>query len=318
MVRNREELRQEAQAWLAQAAGDLSGRFNDFIETERVDPRELAQVLDINEQILSEILNGDLTHVTAEVLIKLFIANDLAVDIVPVSETPIGQFGSRPAPRGGMTPPPMMPRMMHPSMMGGMPPRGGFGRKAPQSGTTTTTQDPFNGHEPFAVDITTPQPRDAHGRFMPRNARLNARPSSERVVRPANAIAEQREETPYDSMTAEQIKNIIQRNLWASEIDLAHATREELIDFLINKENQFAEQSRHREAPRAEQAPRPAVSRAEQSRLHATPRHERVEAHPQNEASEDNPFAGLINAMFAAAEHDPRLAEQIRKFAPHN
>lgn len=175
MVRNREELRQEAQAWLAQAAVDLSGRFNNFIETERVDPRELAQVLDINEQILTEILNGDLTHVTAEVLIKLFIANDLAVDIVPVSETPIGQFGSRPAPRGGMTPPPMMPRMMPPSMMGGMPPRGGFGRKAHQSGTTTTTQDPFNGHEPFAVDITTPQPRDAHGRFMPRNARLNAR-----------------------------------------------------------------------------------------------------------------------------------------------
>lgn len=314
MVRNREELRQEAQAWLAQAAGDLSGRFNDFIESERVDPRELAQVLDINEQILREILNGDLTHVTAEVLIKLFIANDLAVDIVPVSETPIGQFGSRPAPRGGMTPPPMMPRMMPPSMMGGMPPRGGFNRKAPQSGRTTTTQDPFNGHEPFAVDVTTPQPRDAHGRFMPRNAR----PTSERVVRPANTIAEQREETPYDSMTAEQIKNIIQRNLWASEIDLAHATREELIDFLINKENQFAEQSRHREEPHAAQAPRPAVSRAEQSRLHAAPRHERVEAHPQNEVSEDNPFAGLINAMFAAAENDPRLAEQIRKFAPHN
>ena len=303
MVRNREELRQEAQAWLAQASEDLSRRFNDFIETEGVDPRELAQVLDINEQILSEILNGDLTHVTAEVLIKLFIANDLAVDIVPVIQTPIGQFGSRPAPRGGMTPPPMMPRMMHPSMMGGMPPRGGFGRKAPQSGRTTTTQDPFNGHEPFAVDITTPQPRDAHGRFMSRNAR----PTSERVVRPANTIAEQREETPYDSMPDEQIKNIIQRNLWASEIDLVHATREELIDFLINKENQFAEQSRHREAPRAEQ-----------SRLHAAPRHERVEAQAQDEVSEDNPFAGLINAMFAAAEHDPRLAEQIRKFAPHN
>ena len=318
MVRNREELRQEAQAWLAQASEDLSSRFNDFIETEGVDPRELAQVLDISDQTLREILNGNLAHVTAEVLIKLFIANDLAVNIVPVSQTPMGQFGTHPSPNGQMMPPPMMPRMMPPSMMGGMPPRGGFGRKAPQSGRTTTTQDPFNGHEPFAVDITTPQPRDAHGRFMPRNARLNARPSSERVVRPANTIAEQREETPYDSMTAEQIKNIIQRNLWASEIDLAHATREELIDFLINKENQFAEQSRHREESHAEQPHRPVVSRAEQSRLHAAPRHERVEAHPQGETSEDNPFAGLINAMFAAAEHDPRLAEQIRKFAPHN
>ena len=317
MVRNREELRQEAQAWLAQASEDLSSRFNDFIETQGVEPRELAQVLDISEQVLNEILRGDLTHVTAETLIKLFIANDLAVDIVPVGQTPIGQFGSRPAPLGGMMPPPMMGGMP-PRGNAPIPPRGGFGRRAPQNTTMTTTQDPFNGREPFAVDITTPQPRDAHGRFMPRNARLNARPSSERVVRPANTIAEQREETPYDSMTAEQIKNIIQRNLWASEIDLAHATREELIDFLINKENQFAEQSRHREEPHAAQAPRPAVSRAEQSRLHAAPRHERVEAHPQNEASEDNPFAGLINAMFAAAEHDPRLAEQIRKFAPHN
>ena len=148
MVRNREELRQEAQAWLAQASEDLSSRFNDFIETEGVDPRELAQVLDISDQILREILNGNLAHVTAEVLIKLFIANDLAVDIVPVSQTPIGQFGAHPSPNGQMMPPPMMPRMMPPSMMGGMPPRGGFGRKAPQSGTTTTTQDPFNGREP--------------------------------------------------------------------------------------------------------------------------------------------------------------------------
>ena len=317
MVRNREELRQEAQAWLAQASEDLSSRFNDFIATQRVEPRELAQVLDISEQVLNEILRGDLTHVTAETLIKLFIANDLAVDIVPVDQTPIGQFGSRPAPLGGMMPPPMMGGMP-PRGNAPIPPRGGFGRRAPQNTTMTTTQDPFNGREPFAVDATTPQPRDAHGRFMPRNARLNARPTSERVVRPANAIAEQREETPYDSMTAEQIKNIIQRNLWASEIDLAHATREELIDFLINKENQFAEQSRHREAPRAEQAPRPAVSRAEQTRLHAAPRNEQVEVRPQGNTAKENPFAGLINAMFAAAENDPRLAEQIRKFAPHN
>lgn len=323
MVRNREELRQEAQAWLAQASEDLSSRFNDFIETQGVEPRELAQVLDISEQVLNEILRGDLTHVTAETLIKLFIANDLAVDIVPVGQTPIGQFGSRPAPLGGMMPPPMMGGMP-PRGNAPIPPRGGFGRRAPQNTTMTTTQDPFNGREPFAVDVPQSQPRDAHGRFMPRNARLNARPTTERVVRPANAIAEKREATPYDSMTAEQIKNIIQRNLWASEIDLAHATREELIDFLINKENQFAEQSRHREAPRAEQAHRteqahrPAVSRAEQARLHAVPRNEQVEVRPQGNVSEENPFAGLINAMFAAAENDPRLAEQIRKFAPHN
>lgn len=314
MVRNREELRQEAQFWLAQASEDLSNRFNDFIETQGVEPRELAQVLDISEQVLNEILRGDLTHVTAETLIKLFIANDLAVDIVPVGQTPIGQFGSRPAPLGGMMPPPMMGGMP-PRGNAPIPPRGGFGRRAPQNTTMTTTQDPFNGREPFAVDAPTPQPRDAHGRFMPRNAR----PTSERVVRPANTIAEQREETPYDSMTAEQIKNIIQRNLWASEIDLAHATREELIDFLIDKENQFAEQSRHREASRSEQAPRTEQApRAERTRLHAAPRNGQVEVRPQGNTAEENPFAGLINAMFAAAENDPRLAEQIRKFAPHN
>lgn len=314
MVRNREELRQEAQFWLAQASEDLSGRFNDFIETQGVEPRELAQVLDISEQVLNEILGGDLSHVTAETLIKLFIANDLAVEIVPVSQTPIGQFGSRPAPLGGMMPPPMMGGMP-PRGNAPIPPRGGFGRRAPQNTTMTTTQDSFNGREPFAVDAPTPQPRDAHGRFMPRNAR----PTSERVVRPANTIAEQREETPYDSMTAEQIKNIIQRNLWASEIDLAHATREELIDFLINKENQFAEQSRHREASRSEQTPRTEQApRAERTRLHAAPRNEQVEVRPQGNTAEENPFAGLINAMFAAAENDPRLAEQIRKFAPHN
>ena len=294
MVKNREELRQEAQGWLAQAADDLSGRFNDFIETEGFDPVELAEVLDIDEELIYEILDGNLSNITAETLIKMFIANDLAVAIIPVSETPIGQYGrgngacQRNGRRVGRTHG-EMPRMV------ATPPHG-FGQP-----TTTFGSDLFMGGEPRAVDMTDKQPRDAQGRFMSRKARQVSEP----VVRPSNEI---RERSHYDDMTLDDLKTIIRRNLWDTEIDINRATRGELIAFLVDKENRFVENKQCA-------APVRNVGRTARRREVSTdtPRH----CGKPDASCEGSRFGELFKEMFAAAERDPRLAEQIRKFAAH-
>ena len=73
MVISREDLRNEAHGWLKQASDDLSNRFLDFMDKNDTQIDELAQVLDIDIDIMQDILDGDLSQVTAEDLIKLFI-----------------------------------------------------------------------------------------------------------------------------------------------------------------------------------------------------------------------------------------------------
>jgi len=273
MVQNKEQLRQEAQAWIAQASQDLSGRFNDFIRQSEIDVDELADVLDISVDTLDYILHGDVANITAETLIKLFIANDLAVEIKPVSETPIGNFG----PMSGRMP---MPPLGTRTPMGvPIPPRGGFGRRP----------------------VAAPQPRDEHGRFVSRARK--AAPSPQRVVRKVEAPRQHQAPTPYDGLDKDALANIINRNLWGSEIDLVNATKQQMVNFLIDKERAFAEVE-------SQQSPRQNEPRKQQE----APRAETRQAPQSNGNVNDPRVAGLLNGMLKLIEQNPQLAEQLSKF----
>lgn len=303
MVQNKEQLRQEAQAWIAQASQDLSGRFNDFIRQNEVDVDELADVLDISADTLDYILHGDVANITAETLIKLFIANDLAVEIKPVSETPIGNFG----PMGGRMP--MPPRGTRIPMGAPIPPRGGFGRR-PVAAAQNEIRDPFCGHEVFTADEVpadmqfgrkAPQPRDEHGRFVSRARK--AAPSPQRVVRKVEAPRQHQAPTPYDGLDKDALANIINRNLWGSEIDLANATKQQMVNFLIDKERAFAEVE-------SQQSPRQNEPRKRQE----APRAETRQAPQPNGNVNDPRVVGLLNGMLKLIEQNPQLAEQLSKF----
>lgn len=302
MVQNREQLHQEANDWLNAAGNDISSRFNDFFRSHpEVAVEELANVLDISVDTLNSIMNGDLTNVTAETLVKLFIANDLAIEICPVAETPIGGYG----PNGQGVPPqgygsPMPPRghgmpprggygapmSSRPYFAGGrapIPPRGGFGRRIPVGGPQGgTVADPYHGHEPFAM-------HDPQG----------VQHADDGVGRTARTVNGGRATTHYDSMDDATLKNLITKNLWDSEINVNTASRDQLIDFLVKKENQML----HNEVHPSEGGARPAATHHE-------------EAHqPANVGTSDSAAAGLLKAMLNAAKNDPALAEQLRKFA---
>ena len=59
MVSSREDLRNEAHGWLKQASDDLSNRFLDFMDKNDTQIDELAQVLDIDIDIMQDIPEGD-------------------------------------------------------------------------------------------------------------------------------------------------------------------------------------------------------------------------------------------------------------------
>ena len=170
-------------------------------------------------------------------------------------------------------------------------------------------REPISFYEPHLIPRYEPHllPRDEHGRFVSRNQH----PSNGRTVEASNANSVEGGITPYHSMPIEGLKSIIRRNIWDSEIDLNRATRNELIDFILDKERIFAERNN--------------LDGGLSSTCNETQRNEAVDndaqSHTirQNNASEDaNPFSELISAMMEASKNNLQLAEQIRKFAPHN
>ena len=73
------------------------------------------------------------------------------------------------------------------------------------------------------------QPRDEHGRFAPRQPRREEAPSHETPS------------SPFASMGTDELVKIIRERLWDSEINLATASKNDLVKFLDEKNKRMAE-----------------------------------------------------------------------------
>lgn len=294
MVKSKEELRYDARGWLKQAAKDLNRRIGWLFDDVNFD--ELKELLGVNSETLHNILDGKLSGLTAETLIKLFSLNDLALVVVPIDKIQSDGLGLI---------------------------RNSFDNEDQETDDDEYDSDDFDDDEDAddfdddedeAVErepISFYEPhipqRDERGRFVSRNQH----PSNGRTIEASNANSVEGGITPYHSMPIEGLKSIIRRNIWDSEIDLNRATRNELIDFILDKERIFAERNH--------------LDGGLSSTCNETQRNEAVDndaqSHTirQNNDSEDaNPFSELIRAMMEASKNNLQLAEQIRKFAPHN
>jgi hypothetical protein len=73
------------------------------------------------------------------------------------------------------------------------------------------------------------QPRDEHGRFAPRQPRREEAPRQETPS------------SPFASMGTDELVKIIRERLWDSEINLATASKNDLVKFLDEKNKRMAE-----------------------------------------------------------------------------
>ena len=287
---NKEQLEGAAMGWLHAASNDLGNRLNRFMEDTDSDSEDLADLLDLDLATVQAIVNyGDLSNLSALDLIKLFVANDLALEIKPVSETPMAH---------GMDAPDGRIPVGHPF-------------KTPRE-AIPQNPNPYSNTRPSGYRG---QPRDAHGRFIARVQRLpEANPTP----------FETSQNIPYDTMSDDALKSIIARNLWDSEIDINSASRDELKSFIINKERQFAEMNgggtTHNAQPRRQTATQnmaqwnhPSDTRSQDMRGAAPSDESRAHRIAPN-ADGENQAKKLLKALTDVLTNNPSLAEQIRNF----
>ena len=104
MVKNREELLQIAGSNANMLKSHLRKAVSEFLKVQRVSPDELAYVLGLTGAEMKQILEGN-GNITVDALSKLLVATDMAVEIKPVKQTPLGAYGKG-MPRSGGFPGP--------------------------------------------------------------------------------------------------------------------------------------------------------------------------------------------------------------------
>lgn len=287
MVKNREELLQVAGNNANQLKAHLRQAVSNFLTIQNVSEDDLAYVLGITGNEMNQILHGN-GNVTVDVLSKLLVATDMAVEIKPVRNTPLGGYGRKMPKSGGFPAPhgmrvnaqgipcdesgrPLPPPPGMPPFMGGMPPR-----------------------EERAADIqqevpmeTTGPVRDSHGRFVKKakNATRTVRLSSHPQMEEGN---------PYLNISRADLANIVRQNIWDGEIDVENASQQELAEFVANKERIMRQRSSQAEQ-QAEPQPQPRT---------------------QGMSGSATAFIQMLENMAQEAKSNPQLAETIARFMP--
>jgi predicted XRE-type DNA-binding protein len=296
MVKNREELLQVAQSNASQMKAHLRKAVSNFLNVQRVSPEELAYVLGITNDEMHQILEGN-GNITVDALSKLLVATDMAVEIKPVRNTPLGGYGKGmprsggyPGPNGipvdengrPLPPPPGWPA---PGFMGGMPvpPPAGRTRRREERAADNLQEVPME---------TTGPVRDARGRFVKKTA--SAAPHRRPATQHPQGV-----DNPYLGIGTPELVNIIRQNIWDGEIDVNNATHEQLAAFVANKERIMRERTDSQAAPQAE-------------------RHEEqpTQTPANGGGSALNQFLEMLGNVAEEARNNPQLAETIARFMP--
>lgn len=289
MVKNREELIQVAQNNANQMKTHLRSAIVGFLNAQHVSPDELAYVLGITTNEMKQILEGD-GNITVDALSKLLVATDMAVEIKPVRQTPLGGYGHRMPRSGGYPAPGGMPGGIHVGPDGKpLPPPPGFAGM-PGGMFAGTPHVPGDDRQEVPMETTGPV-RDSHGRFVKKAKVARRKPVP--APTPAPQFA-----NPYIGLGDAELVNIIRQNIWDGEIDINHATHEQLAEFVANKERIMRERT---EAPAAPTAPQAEA---------------RQEAPVNGGGGSLNQFLEMLGNMAREAQNNPQLAETIARFMP--
>ena len=239
MIRNREQLLQLSADWATRAKNDIRSKMIEFIETSGMNQAQLSDVLGMSMGEIEQILNGN-GEITLTTFAKLLIATDHVLEIKPLSMSPMAQG---------------MPRVNKPRQRHTAQRRDANGRFMRNS---DIEMSPMGGIP--MVDGYPQPPRDANGRIMPPPMdedgnilpppphfggmmpnRMGGMPGVRRVNVASQRPQMIREEvapqvTQFDALDRRALVARIRENNWDSEIDLVNSTRNEMINFLAEKE----------------------------------------------------------------------------------
>lgn len=80
--------------WLDQYTADIKTKVENFLSENGVSPEEFAEVICVDDEEVYDILNGNGEDISIETLVKVFMVLGLAIEIMPIEATPLGDYGN--------------------------------------------------------------------------------------------------------------------------------------------------------------------------------------------------------------------------------
>lgn len=227
------EFENAAKCWLAQCGADIKSKIENLLDENDSNPVELAEEINVAEEDIYAILEGDVENISVDTLIRVFMVLGLAVEVKPIEQTPLGGYDN------------VNPHVMHEPH---------FERRAPQPnpftcqhGMARNPQMPFPPHFASDEEEEMERPVDRMGRGM--------NPQMPFLGHFEHRQAPQRPSSPFAMMSRDELTKIIRKKLWDSEIDLNSASNKELVRFLEAKDKRMKEFARKDNAEEFERDP---------------------------------------------------------------
>lgn len=220
---NKREIQNLAYEWTLSAKKDLRTKVINFMEETDSTPTDVAEELGVSATDISKILHGD-GNIPIESFAKILIASGFAVEMKPLNQTPFAHINE-------------MRNIEDDEIENEY--ELDMTQNTPHYSVPTYTASWKN---PFVSDST------MHENVMRRLQNDAASAAHHHCTHDANCTCgHHHAETsairvngethnPFASMTIQQLKDIIEKNLWDSEININSNNRQEFIDFLVKKD----------------------------------------------------------------------------------
>jgi plasmid maintenance system antidote protein VapI len=212
------EFENAATAWLAQCGSDLKNRIEKLLDENDSNPVELAEEINVAEEEIYEILEGNVENISVDTLIRVFMVLGLAVEVKPIEQTPLGCYDN------------VNPHVMREPQF--------EERRAPQPNPFTRQRGEFRPHGgmPFPPPSFDDVPPFLKNEFERRPPMPQHAPNIPRRT--------ERASSPFAMMGREELTKIIRKKLWDTEIDINTASDRELVRFLEEKDKRMKEFAR--------------------------------------------------------------------------
>ena len=199
---NRDDLQRQASEWTRIAKDDIRHKVLQYMEDERLTSREFAYRLGLSEGEVQQIINGN-GEISITTFAKILIASGFAVEIKPIEETPLGNYDN-------------------------VPEEGMFRRPIPRPDYD------FNDDEDDEdYDEEDEEYDEEHRNCVRHHCQHHHHHHMHEPHR--------RNVSPFENKTREELVKIIERHLWDSEINVEDALKEELVEFLNDKNKRIQE-----------------------------------------------------------------------------
>lgn len=271
MINNSEHIDMLTNGLLASIAADLSTRFKNAIDTEGITEYEIGEILDIHPSIVNEVTKGDLSNVSAEELLKMFVAQGLMIDIQEIS----------------------MPTQ--PQSVAAQQRQDGVGNQRPSTGARRIpvydeAPVPPHGNERIMFEQENPHPQVNENHRVERPFDLN---DDNEVVN-----------DQFTNKTETELDNIIISNIWDSEINLDSASVEDKRNFVRNKQKIMDERNNRNSFARQRMA---ANSRHENRRENFNNRF----SNPRERMVCNDAINNIANVIRDAINDNPSLLNRV-------